>query len=152
MGAIEALLTAKGWERAAIVAAFVQIGDKHRHLDRDATSAASAREQFAAERHRRAQVQGHRAALREVLGDHRRSSCTPTPGEVVDLDGLGTFPPIKTKAQDILQQPVAVVTAMALSAAFRDKAPQQKACGNHQRSDCQRGGEEFPGGRHQDHR
>jgi hypothetical protein len=41
LNGLGALITAKEWHRAAIVAAYVTLGEKHVHIDRDATSSIS---------------------------------------------------------------------------------------------------------------
>lgn len=114
---IERLLTAKRWERAAILAAFVEIGEhgENRHTKRTLLSS----RQFAALGI--AGLKSHmtvREYVRRWLEDSGRPR--PEPGQVIDLDGLppwdkpepGTkYPPGKGGAEQRIKDQPSTVTA-----------------------------------------
>lgn len=114
---IERLLTAKRWERAAILAAFVEIGEhgENRHTKRTLLSS----RQFAALGI--AGLKSHmtvREYVRRWLEDSGRPR--PEPGQVIDLDGLppwdkpepGTkYPPGKEGSEQRIKDQTSTVTA-----------------------------------------
>lgn len=110
LSGIDALLTAKDWERAAIVAAFVEVGEQHQNRHVERTSALLTPKGFAALGI--AGLKSDNTVRRYVEAWASTGLPRPTPGEEVEMP-TAAFPTVKTKAQDVAQQPGAVATALA---------------------------------------
>lgn len=118
---VEALLRAKEWERAAIVAAFVEVSETQAHVSSDMRSSA----QFAA-----LGIAGLKSpnTVREYASRWLEQRDRPEPGQVIDLDGLpewkkpdpGTrYAPGKDEAvRRIIEQPGTVQRALAENPEF----------------------------------
>jgi hypothetical protein len=122
---VERLLTAKEWERCAIVAAFVTLDNKPG--PKSSVTSDRSPERFAALGI--AGLKSKNTVQRYVERWEATGRAKPRPGEVIDLDGLpgwntGTDEdrnvPTKTKAQDVATQPGAVAAALA-DPTFRQK-------------------------------
>lgn len=115
LAGVERLLTAKRWERAAIVAAFVHpdLGNGGREEAVSSDHLESART-FA-----RRGITGLKShvTVSEYAQRWLAVRPRPVPGQSIDLDGLPEWespsPGSKSKADDIRTQPGAVATAMA---------------------------------------
>lgn len=104
LGGVDALLTAKEWERAAIVAAFVSLTPNGKGLDGQMSG-----QEFAG-----LGIKGLSSdkTVRHYVEAWVSSGLPkPRPGEKVDLP-TSEFPSRKTKAQDVAGQPGAVAKAL----------------------------------------